>query len=93
MADKRSRVSFRNGVKGGKIHQPENEGGQLYSTNQKMRGGQLLTCTIRYIHNISPPVVFPFFCSRCFEVWRLFECSVYSRAAFINLSTFMLIVN
>ena len=50
------------GSRGGKIHQPENEGGQLYSTNQKMRGGQLLMslmCTNRYIHKISPPAVFP----------------------------------
>ena len=34
-----------------------------------------------------------FIFSRCFEVWRLFEGGIYSRAAFINLSTIMPIVN
>ena len=34
-----------------------------------------------------------FIFSRCFEVRRLFEGGVYSRVAFINLSTIMRIAN
>ena len=56
---------------------------------EMVRGDVVLFVTTVFPRSNTAAFIF----SRCFEVRRLFEGAVYLRAAFINLSTIMPIVN